>query len=396
MARDPADDPVARRGLQAADERRVAAGGVAPTTVSCRSSGTKSPIDEQGSTCLSIIQLSAPTSARLASPPSARARLLTPSTSSDTFGSLAAASPATAPAPSRARAIARRRPPGPPGASAFPPASAARAPRRRRRRSPGRTSCRGAPGGSRSPPRSSSASDTDDRTSARRSSRPPRGCARRSGMSVPRSPSGYPVPSQFSWWCRTIGTTGYGKVDRGEDLGADRRVQLHLLELGRRQLARLVEDVLGHGDLAGVVQQRAGLDGLQRLLVGDAELARQSRPRPPARAGCGRASLRPWHRSPSPAFRPSTDTCGSASRRDAFESSSRPNDDRIVRYEMRRSGRISAMALKCTCRSATTSRSATDAPAAYVGASGMKCSRQTSNGGRRDFGRDDRRRQSRC
>ena len=31
------------------------------------------------------------------------------------------------------------------------------------------------------------------------------------GMSVPRSPSGYPVPSQFSWWCRTIGTTGYGK-----------------------------------------------------------------------------------------------------------------------------------------------------------------------------------------
>src|SRR5215813_1618358 len=30
------------------------------------------------------------------------------------------------------------------------------------------------------------------------------------GMADPDSPSGYPEPSQFSWWCRTIGTTGYG------------------------------------------------------------------------------------------------------------------------------------------------------------------------------------------
>ena len=30
------------------------------------------------------------------------------------------------------------------------------------------------------------------------------------GISAPARPSGYPVPFQFSWWCRTIGTTGYG------------------------------------------------------------------------------------------------------------------------------------------------------------------------------------------
>ncbi len=36
------------------------------------------------------------------------------------------------------------------------------------------------------------------------------------GMSAPAMPRGYPLPSQFSWWHLTIGTTGYGKsiVDR--------------------------------------------------------------------------------------------------------------------------------------------------------------------------------------
>ena len=62
-----------------------------------------------------------------------------------------------------------------------------------------------------------------------------------------------------------------GEVDGAEDLGADRRVQLHLLEFGRRELARLVEDVLGHGNLSRVVQQRAGFDGLERVLVGHAD-----------------------------------------------------------------------------------------------------------------------------
>ena len=52
-------------------------------------------------------------------------------------------------------------------------------------------------------------------------------------------------------------------------------MELHLLELGRRELAGLVEDVLRDGDLAGVVQQRGGFDRLERRLVGDAELARE-------------------------------------------------------------------------------------------------------------------------
>jgi len=38
-------------------------------------------------------------------------------------------------------------------------------------------------------------------------------------------------------------------------------VPLHLLELGRGQATRLVEDVLGHAELAGVVEERRGLDG---------------------------------------------------------------------------------------------------------------------------------------
>ena len=66
------------------------------------------------------------------------------------------------------------------------------------------------------------------------------------------------------------------ELDEREDVGADVDVQLHLLELGRRQLARLVEDVLGHGELAGVVQQRRRFDRLQRQLVGDAERPRQA------------------------------------------------------------------------------------------------------------------------
>ena len=98
------------------------------------------------------------------------------------------------------------------------------------------------------------------------------------------------------------------EVDERQDVGADVDVALHLLELGRRQLAGLVEDVLGHRELAGVVQQRRRLDRLQRRLVGDAERARQADARTPARGARGCASRRPWRRSPSPASRPSTGT----------------------------------------------------------------------------------------
>ena len=91
------------------------------------------------------------------------------------------------------------------------------------------------------------------------------------GMSSPETPRGYPLPSQFSWWQRTIGTTGIRKVDEREDVGADVDVLLHLVELRRRQLARLVENVLGDGQLARVVEQRGRLDGFDRRLVGDAQ-----------------------------------------------------------------------------------------------------------------------------
>ena len=49
------------------------------------------------------------------------------------------------------------------------------------------------------------------------------------------------------------------EADALQYLRAGNRVQLHLLELGGGQLAGLVEDVIGHGELADVVQQRAGL-----------------------------------------------------------------------------------------------------------------------------------------
>jgi hypothetical protein len=62
-----------------------------------------------------------------------------------------------------------------------------------------------------------------------------------------------------------------GEVDGREDVGPDARVLLHLVELGVRQLAGLVEDVLGNRELSQVVQQRGGLDGLQFAFVPDAD-----------------------------------------------------------------------------------------------------------------------------
>ena len=65
------------------------------------------------------------------------------------------------------------------------------------------------------------------------------------------------------------------KVDERQNVGADIDVPLHLLELGRRQFAGLVEDVLGYRQLARVVQKGRGLDAFQRRLVVDAERTRQ-------------------------------------------------------------------------------------------------------------------------
>ena len=66
-----------------------------------------------------------------------------------------------------------------------------------------------------------------------------------------------------------------GEVDGREDVGADRRVRLHLVELDRGELARLVQDVLGHGQIAEIVEQRGRLDRLDLPVVFDAELTRQ-------------------------------------------------------------------------------------------------------------------------
>ena len=77
------------------------------------------------------------------------------------------------------------------------------------------------------------------------------------------------------------------KVDLRENFCAHPRVRLHAFELGWRELARLVEDVLGDGELPDIVQQRGGLDG--------AELSSSSTP---TRAASATASL--WTRRMCP------------------------------------------------------------------------------------------------
>ena len=71
------------------------------------------------------------------------------------------------------------------------------------------------------------------------------------------------------------GATGYGKRHAADDLGADLRMNADLLELLLRQRARLRQDVLGHGELADVVEQRRGLDALD-LVLRHAERAREA------------------------------------------------------------------------------------------------------------------------
>jgi hypothetical protein len=55
-----------------------------------------------------------------------------------------------------------------------------------------------------------------------------------------------------------------------QNLRADGRVHLHALELGRGQPSRLVQDVVGDGELAHVVEQGPGLEGLY-LVAREAE-----------------------------------------------------------------------------------------------------------------------------
>ena len=57
------------------------------------------------------------------------------------------------------------------------------------------------------------------------------------------------------------------EIDLRQDLRADARVQLHALELRRREAPRLVEDALRDRELADIVQQGGGLDGAQLQLL---------------------------------------------------------------------------------------------------------------------------------
>src|ERR1019366_10123326 len=57
----------------------------------------------------------------------------------------------------------------------------------------------------------------------------------------------------------------HARARAGEDLGPDRRVRLHHLELVGRQLARLQEDRVRDADLADVVERRSAADQLDIL-----------------------------------------------------------------------------------------------------------------------------------
>src|SRR5262245_52147973 len=67
-----------------------------------------------------------------------------------------------------------------------------------------------------------------------------------------------------------------GERNRTDDLSADLRVHLHLLPFVRRQWAGLGENVLRHGELADVVQQRSDFDRLP-VEVGHVDPACQRR-----------------------------------------------------------------------------------------------------------------------
>ena len=65
-----------------------------------------------------------------------------------------------------------------------------------------------------------------------------------------------------------------GKRHAADDLGADLRMDPDLLEFLLRERTRLRQDVLGHGELADVVQERGGLDALD-FVLGHPERARE-------------------------------------------------------------------------------------------------------------------------
>ncbi len=156
---------------------------------------------------------------------------------------------------------------------------------------------------------------------------------------------------------------GKREIDEREDVRAHVHVFLHLLELGVGEPAGLVEDALGHGELAGVVQQRGGLDRLERRLVADAEGARERAPRRPGRGARGCGSRRPSRRSPSRAFRPWTGRADRPGRGAAWCPRGGRDDARSVWWNTATTGRITATASAPSCCTTSTRQTATDADA---------------------------------
>ena len=96
-----------------------------------------------------------------------------------------------------------------------------------------------------------------------------------SGISSPRRPSGYPRPSQRSWWCRTI-STAPARNAIGATICApiDGMVAHHRpLLVGRA--GRACRGLLGHAHLADVVQEEPVADfGARRARGRSARRAR--------------------------------------------------------------------------------------------------------------------------
>ena len=92
-------------------------------------------------------------------------------------------------------------------------------------------------------------------------SRPRRECARQSGSRATQAERiARAIP--FFVMGPHDGHHRIGKTHALQDLGADHRMDLHLLEFFRRQASRLGDDVFRHGQLANVMQKRGGMQAL--------------------------------------------------------------------------------------------------------------------------------------
>ncbi len=65
--------------------------------------------------------------------------------------------------------------------------------------------------------------------------------------------------------------------DRRQEVGSEVGMQPHRFHLDRRQGTRLVQDAVGHGQLADVVQERSGLQPIEEGTLVHVELSSQSK-----------------------------------------------------------------------------------------------------------------------